>query len=226
MSFGRCKYENNMCWRFFECFEQGIKSLSREHVYFVDNINLALALRSRISHLFAQLPDFINPAIRSSVNLQYIHAVALANGNTRCTFPTRFSRWPLLAIECHGKQSRRRGLTRSSRPGEQIRLRHAPQPDGVLQCGGHMALCNHCLKCLWPPLSGHYRVRHKNSKGAFPTPAPNLKKRSCTALRTAIPGRSTSAGSCQVPLRHTHQFAYRCYLPVLTGFGIGTLRRT
>ena len=153
-----------MRWRFFECFEQGIKSLSREHVYFVNNINLALALRSRIPHLFAQLPDLINPAIRSPVNLQHIHAVALANGNTRSTFPTRFSRWPMLAVECHSKQSRCRGLPRSSRPGKQVRLRHALQPNGVLQCGGHMALCNHCFKCLWPPLSGHYRVRHKNSK--------------------------------------------------------------
>ena len=41
-----------------------------------------------------------------------------------------------------------------------------------------------------------------------------------------IQRRPTSAGSRQVALRHTDQNAYRCYLPVLTGFGKDLLRRT
>ena len=38
--------------------------------------------------------------------------------------------------------------------------------------------------------------------------------------------RKLSASSCQVTLRHTGLVAYRCYLPVLTGFSNDPLRRT
>ena len=45
-----------------------------------------------------------------------------------------------------------------------------------------------------------------------------LEQRSCTHRRTLFPGGNLPAGSDQAPPRHTEHSAYRCYLPVLTGF--------
>ena len=50
--------------------------------------------------------------------------------------------------------------------------------------------------------------------------------RSCTHLRSLFPKSSRVAGSDQVTPRHTKGFTYRCYLPVLTGFGDLPLRGT
>jgi len=50
--------------------------------------------------------------------------------------------------------------------------------------------------------------------------------RSCTHLWPFVPGVTVTADSGQVALRHTQENAYRCYLPVLTGFSDLPLHRT
>jgi len=57
---------------FFERFEQRIERLRREHVHFVDDVNLEPATRWRVADGLAQLADLLDAIIRRAVDFQHV----------------------------------------------------------------------------------------------------------------------------------------------------------
>ena len=73
LRFGRGEDKDHVRRRFFEGLQQGIEGLVREHVDFVDHIDLVLAAYGRILHGLAQLADMFDAAVRRAVDLNDIH---------------------------------------------------------------------------------------------------------------------------------------------------------
>ncbi len=59
--------------RFLQSLEQGIESLRREHVHFVDNIHFVPAEGGGVLDSFPKVPNLFNPPIGSRVHLNYVH---------------------------------------------------------------------------------------------------------------------------------------------------------
>ena len=60
MLFGSGKDEDSMCWRFFQCLEEGVECRCREHVNLVDDKHLVFPDLRRYAHLFYKLTDVID----------------------------------------------------------------------------------------------------------------------------------------------------------------------
>ena len=54
-------------------FEKGVKSAGREHVHFVDNVNLVFAQLWRNAHLFGQRTDVVNRVVGGGI--QFVNIV-------------------------------------------------------------------------------------------------------------------------------------------------------
>src|SRR5690606_40061239 len=66
-----------------------------------------------------------------------------------------------------------------------------------------------------PRAAGASRLGHRKKPAENP---PAGKNEPCTRRRLAPPDVTRAAGSDRAPSRHTNTFAYRCFLPDLTGF--------
>ena len=112
---GRCEDKDDVCRWLFERFEQGIKSLGREHVDFVDDVYFVAVARWSIAHSFENFADFINTAIRSAVDFDDVERTALGNFSTTLARITRLFAWGMFTVERFGKDARRRRLANTTR---------------------------------------------------------------------------------------------------------------
>jgi len=76
LRFRRGKDELHVRRRLFQCFEQGVEGLSRQHVHFVDDVDLEGALGRRVLAVLAQVTDLIDRIVGRPVDLDHIHAVS------------------------------------------------------------------------------------------------------------------------------------------------------
>ena len=67
-------------WRLLQRFQQCVESLGRQHVHFVDDVDLVT--RSAWTHgcVGSQLSNFIDPAIAGTVDFQNVHVFAGIDG--------------------------------------------------------------------------------------------------------------------------------------------------
>ena len=159
---GRRKDENHMRRRLFERLEQRIERLGREHVDFVDDINLVSIARRRIAHGLEDFADFVNPPVGRAVDLDDVHRTALGNFAAALACIAGLFARGMLAVERLGKDARRRRLSHAARPRKQKRMRHAVLHNRVLQRHRNVLLPHQIGKCLRAPLSGQNDIRrHK-----------------------------------------------------------------
>ena len=62
--------EDDVCRRFFECFEEGVEGGRREHMHLVDDEHLILAQLRRDARLLHQRLDMLHGVVRGSVKLE------------------------------------------------------------------------------------------------------------------------------------------------------------
>ena len=120
MRFGRCEEKFNVLRRFFECLKQRIKRSSREHVYFINDVDFVGALRWRVLTVVAQFTYLIDAVVRSTIDLDHIHAGTTHDGLADLGFVVRGSTRSAFSIERFSKQARGAGFTRATRPDKQI----------------------------------------------------------------------------------------------------------
>src|SRR5690606_18719729 len=77
MSFGCAQHKNDVLWWLFQRLKQGIKCLGRQHVDFIQDVDLVAAHSWRQVDLLLERPDFINTPIGSGVQLQDIQERSL-----------------------------------------------------------------------------------------------------------------------------------------------------
>ena len=85
------KDKNHVLRRLFQSLQQGVEGRRREHVHFVDNINLVSAFGRGVTHDLAQLADVIDAIVRGAVYLKYVHAGRSGNTLARVAGSTGIS---------------------------------------------------------------------------------------------------------------------------------------
>src|SRR5262249_1678098 len=130
---------------FFENFEERVPRLTRQHVRFVDDVDLiAVVARRRIHGALAQLTGVVDSAIRSSVDLDDVEAGRAApNSSARSALAAWlavFAEVAALAVERHREYARERRLAGAARAAEEIAVCDSAAGDRALQRVGDVRL--------------------------------------------------------------------------------------
>ena len=152
--------EFHMLRRLFQRFQHGIEGRIREHVHFVDHIDLEAAPRRRIDGVFEQLTHFIDLGIGRRVNFQEIDKAPRIDLGAGRADATGGSGDAFFAVEGFGQNPRQRGLADTARAGKQVgmvqtllRKRVRQRPDNVL-------LPDQTFKGFWPPFARQDLIAH------------------------------------------------------------------
>ena len=157
----RRKNKHDMRRRLLKRLQQRVERLRRQHVHFVDDVNLIAPGRRRIAHGLKHLADFVNASVGRTVDLDDIHRTAFRDLHAIPAHIARLVTRRMLAVERFRKNPRRRSLAHAARTGEQKRMRHTVLPDRIPQRLRDMLLPHKVFKFLRTPLPGKHDVRHK-----------------------------------------------------------------
>ncbi len=72
VGFGGGQNKQHMRWWLLESLEQGIKSLGRQHMYFIDYVDLVARFAWSILDVFPKFANFIDAPIRSGIDFKNI----------------------------------------------------------------------------------------------------------------------------------------------------------
>ncbi len=142
---GGGEHEHDTRGRLLENLEQRVPRLAREHVRFVDDVDLGAQLRARRIHRpLAQIARVIDAAVRRGVELDDVEIGRPGpDPSARITLAARLTgRRPPLAVQGHREDARSGGLPHAAGPRKEISVRDAALCHGTSQCGGHMVLSN------------------------------------------------------------------------------------
>ena len=161
--FSRRKKEFDVAGRFFKCLQQRVKRVFRQHVDFVDDVNLVACRHGRITHRLNNLTDVINAGVACGIHFDDIDMAAFGNGHTRLARATGINRWSALPIHTNavqrlGNQSRRRGFTDTANASHQKRMRQTIALDRIAKRLHHRILADKLGKGLGTVFAGQYAV--------------------------------------------------------------------
>ena len=140
---GRAEHEDEVGRRLLDQLQEGVPGLRGQLVRLVDDVDLVAAL-DRLQHgAVADLAHVVDAALRGGVHLDHVERAAVRDrlGDRRRRVEVRVR--AALGVERLGEDARHRGLPRSARPGEEVRLPHLPVLDRVPQRADDRFLADH-----------------------------------------------------------------------------------
>ena len=152
-----------MTWRFFQCLQQRIECVFRQHVHFVDDVNLVARGHRRIAHRLDNFTHIIDAGMARRIHFDNVDMPPLGNCNAGLAYSARVDRRAAFfigtdAIERFGDQPRSRGFSHTAHPGHQECMRQPVALDRVAQCLHHGILANESGKSLRPIFARQYAV--------------------------------------------------------------------
>ena len=139
-----------MLGRLFERLEQGVERLLREHVDFVDDVDLVPRAAGPDGDVLPQLANLVDAAVAGAVDLQHVDIVAGGDAQADVALVARRRRRAVLAVERLGQDAGGRGLADAAGTGEQIGVADAVAGDGLLQRPGDVLLADQLVERLRP----------------------------------------------------------------------------
>ncbi len=91
---------------------------------FVDDVHLGAQIDGGKLHVFAQLPNFVDAAVRRRVDFHYVQGSASGDGDTGGASKTRFCCYSEVTVEGPRHNLGHGGFACATRPGEQQGMRH------------------------------------------------------------------------------------------------------
>ncbi len=177
--------------RLLQRLQQRIERMPRQHVHFVDQIDLVAAACRHVLHVVEQLARVVDLGARRRVHLDQIDEAPLVDLATGRALAARRRRDALLTVEALGQNPRDRRLADATRAGEQERVVHAIVVERIRQRAQHVLLADHLGEVARPPGTSESGVTHG------------------------------VGGSPHQPNFGTRHRRCRCSLPGLTGFTVG-----
>src|SRR6266852_9243617 len=149
-----------MVRRLFEGFEQGIEGRRREHVYFVNDVDLEARHGRGVLARLAQLPDLFDAVVAGAVYLEYIEGTALGDLNAALVFLVEIHLWSAGGIEAFGENAGDGCFSGPARPAKNVSVSDALLFDGVGQRLGDVFLTHDVVETLRAVLAGDYLISH------------------------------------------------------------------
>jgi len=209
--------------RLLEDLQERVPRVAREHVRFVEDVDLvALLARGRVRGPAAEIPRVLDAPVARRIDFHDVERGASGpDPLARRTRAARFAGGAVGAIQGHREDARRRRLPDPARAAEEIRVTDPPGLDGGLQRGPDVVLSDQLREASGPVGSGQRGavqglVSHLGRPGSRPRPASTPSGLRAPASRDArtppTSGERPQAGRGD---RHTLTAAT---FTVLTGF--------
>ena len=132
----------------------------REHVHFVDEVNLESSLGRHVLRVLQQLAGIVHAGPRSRIHLDEVHEPAFVDRHACVAIAAGLGDDPTGAIQGLCQDARHRGLADAPGAGEQVRMVQTLRAERIDQRLDDMLLANHFCKAPWPPFSRKNRVAH------------------------------------------------------------------
>ena len=180
---GRAEDEDEVGRWLLDQLQQRVPGGVRELVRLVEDVDLVAALRGLEDDALADLPDVVDAALRGGVHLDHVERRAVRDRDAGVAHLVGRRRRALLAVQRFREDAGHRGLAGAARPGEEVRLPHLAELDGVAERPHDRLLPDHVVEVLRPVLAvqrGHWLdlspVAHsafdRPPRGAIASPAP------------------------------------------------------
>ena len=196
---GRREDEFDVGRRLFERLQQRVEGVLREHVNFVDDVDLVAPGDRPVAHPLGQLADVVDAGARSGVHLHHIDMAVVCDREALRALAARFCRRAARAvgsdaIEGARQNAGRRRLADAAHAGQDEGVGDPPRRDRVRQGAHHRLLPDQLGEGRRPIFAGEdaicrRRIAHSRNR-----------------VETRETGRTTQIGA-----------RYGCFLPDLTG---------
>ena len=232
---GRREQEFDVRRRLFERFQQRIEGVTRQHMHFVDDVDLVARRHRGIAHRLDNLAHIVDAGVRRGVHFDDVDMAPFGDRAARLAHPARIDRRPALpvgadAIERLGDQARGRRLADPAHPGHQKRMRQPVARDRVAQRAHHRILTDQFGKGLRAIFAREDAVRRRSTPAASPRAGPfpasrvrRRRNRSWHRLRDGA--RSCRRGKLGGSRNDPRRIRCGCFLPDLTGLAKTTSAR-
>ena len=117
---GGRQQEFDMRRRLFQRFQQGVEAVARQHVHFIDQIDLEAAARRGVLHVVEQIAGVFHLGARGGVDLDQIDKTPLLDLTTVVAHAARGGGDPGFAVQTFCQQTGNRGFTDATGAGEKI----------------------------------------------------------------------------------------------------------
>ena len=117
---GGRQQEFDMRRRLFQRFQQGVEAVARQHVHFIDQIDLEAAARRGVLHVVEQIAGVFHLGARGGVDLDQIDKTPLLDLPAVVTYAARGGGDPGFAVQTFCQQTGNRGFTDAAGAGEKI----------------------------------------------------------------------------------------------------------
>ena len=155
--------------RFLERFQKRVEGTLREHVNFVDDVDLEPRRHRRVAHRLDDLADVVDPGVARGVHFDDVDMPALGNCPARLANPARIDRrparsvWPN-AVERLCNQPCRRGLADPAHSSQQKPVRDPARRDRVAERPNHRLLPDQLGKALRPIFACQHPIRRSRRR--------------------------------------------------------------
>ena len=144
---GGGEQELHMRRRLFKRLQQGVEGLLRQHVHFVDDVDLVAGRDGAVAHAFDQFAHVVDAGARGRVHLDDIDVAVLGDGLAVVADAARIDRRAALAVgadavECPGDDAGGRGLADAAHARKHEGVGDAAGGDGVAQGAHHCFLAD------------------------------------------------------------------------------------
>ena len=150
--------------RLFQRLQKGVEGPGREHVHFVDIIDLVTSPAGPQRGVLPQLAHLLDPVVAGTVDLDHVDVLPQSDRLADVAGLARFLGRPLHAIQTLGEDPGHRGLADPAGTAKQICLGDPVHPDRIPQGPHNMVLTDHILKPLRPIAPGDDGVRRRISR--------------------------------------------------------------
>ncbi len=149
--------------RLLQRLQQAVEGGLRQHVHFVDDVDLVAGDRRLVAHRLDDLADVVDAGVGGGVHLDDVDVAALHDGGAVFAHLVHVDGGLIdLAgdriVERAGEDARRRGLADAAHAGEHIGLRDTPAVESVGEGAHHRLLADEIDEALRPVLAGKHPI--------------------------------------------------------------------
>ena len=135
--------------------------MRRQHVHFVDQVDLVAAAGRQVLDVLEQLARVVDLGAGGRVDLDQVHEAALVDLAAGAALAAGRRADAALAVERLREDARDRRLADAARAGEQEGVMDAARVERVDERLAHVLLADQLGEAAGTPLAGEYEVAHR-----------------------------------------------------------------
>ena len=169
--FGGREHEFGVLGRLLQRLQKGVEGRIRQHVHFVDDVDLVARAGRGIAHAIVDLTDVIDAGVRGGVHLQHIHVPAFHDRLTMHAEHRHVDGRPFhraigqFVVERTRQNARSGGLADAAHAGQHPGLRNPPSLERIGQRPHHGVLADQMVEAAGAIFAGQHPIGCRRGSG-------------------------------------------------------------